>query len=326
MTLRKDLLPDFKLKKLDGKEISLPQKGDKLTILFFVEPPSDGSDELPENFYRPTPAPTKKIKNPKPAGEMGYAYSLAENYLDKGITIITAFLTDDAKQVKAIRDKYSLPRVIALVPDGLKNPIVNRLGIVSADRSPNSFLIRRNGTIAWSKKGLPYHMIGINRHTHVNGQGILHHIWACDAEAGLQALKKKDFKKALTLFSGPFSQGGKGWHKWEPSFAHGRAIANMGLKDYETALTNIDEAISRHFNRGNFNHDPEKPCSSMIHMHTTRAKILEAMGRKSEALKSKNKAALEPTDYPTTYSRVMGFNRPYEAFEERLSIIAKEIK
>ncbi len=64
----------------------------------------------------------------------------------------------------------------------------------------------------------------------------------------------------------------------------------------------------------------------MIHMQTTRSKALDGLGRTSEARTARNKAAVKPTHYPTHYTRIRGFNEPYEAFENRMSIIAKEIK
>jgi len=64
----------------------------------------------------------------------------------------------------------------------------------------------------------------------------------------------------------------------------------------------------------------------MIHLLTTESKILDGLGRASEARAARNEAALDPTDYPTHYSRIRGFNRPYEVFEDKLSIVAKEIK
>lgn len=325
LTPMKEPFPEFDLKTLDGKTLSLPDtKTDVLTVVVFVEPPASG-DELPGNFYSPPQAPTKKRPNPQPGGELGDILAIEKKHVNKGVRVITVFLSDDVKQIKAIRDRYDLNGTIAILPGGITNPAVNQLGILSADRSPNVLLIRRNGTIAWRKNGLIYQMVGKNRH-HVASNGLRQQIVACDAEAGARALQAKNYIRAKRLFSETLAKTFEGWHKWNSSLAHGRALADFALKDYESALKEIDTAIEKHLKRGQFNHDPERPCSSMIHMHSTRAKILDALGRKSEALRSKNKAALKPTDYPTTYSRVMGFNRPYEAFEERLSIIAKEIE
>jgi hypothetical protein len=308
-------------------------------MLLFVEPPADGSNELPGAIYTPPAQPTKRNKNPQPSGLLATAYAYAGQNTNNGLQCITVFLSDDVARVKAIRDKYSIPGLVAMVPGGLNNRIVNQLGILSADRNVNIFLVRRDGTIAWSKNGLPYQMSG--QFTHIATIGWNVHVNVCDSEAGRQALKKKEYKKALQLFSGAYLQkeGGGGAPaltgallrgraeqdcKWKSTRFHGRALANVGLGDHESAFADIDTAISLHLRY--FNHDKESPCSTMLHLQTTLSKILDGLGRKSEARAARNLAAVEPTDYPTYYHRIRGFNRPYEVFEDRLSVVAREIR
>jgi len=253
---------------------------------------------------------------------------------NNGLQCVTVFLTDDVAKTKAIRDRYALPGLVTTLPGGLSNPLVNQLGILSADRNVNSFLIRRDGTMAWSKNGLPYQMSG--RFLYIAPLAWDAQINACDTEAGYRALKAKEYKKALQLFSGtyletvetdaPVLPHHEVSSKWKASRLHGRALAHLGLKEYEAALEDVDNAIAWHLRKGQFNHDPETPCTTMIHMQTTRAKALDGLGRASEARTARNKAALKPTDYPTHYSRIRGYNKPYEVFEDKMSIVAKDIK
>jgi hypothetical protein len=334
------LLPSFQLKDLDGKTISLPdKKSEMLTMLLFVEPSAGGSNELAAAIYAPPVEPTKRNKNPAPSGFLASAYSLAGQD-NNGLQCITVFLSDDVARVRAIRDNCSLPGLVTVLPGGLNNPIVNQLGVLSADRNVNSVLIRRDGTIAWSKNGLPYQMAG--KLTYISTVGLRVQINVCDSEAGYRALKEKDYEKALHLFAGTYLQKGEAGDskstpallqarnesdsKWKSSRLHGRALAHLGLKDYEAALVDVDSAVSWHLRKNQFNHDPENPCTTMIHMQTTRSKALDGLGRTSEAKAARNKAAVEPTDYPTHYSRIRGFNEPYEAFENRMSIVAEEIR
>jgi len=333
-------LPPLQLKTLDGKTLSLPNtKSDILTLLCFVEPPANGSNELPGAIYAPAGKPTKRNKSPRPSGLLASAYAYAGQNTNNGLQCITVFLSDDAARAKAIRDKYSLPGLIALVPEGLKNPIVNQLGILSADRNVNIFLVRRNGTIAWSKNGIPYQMSG--HITYISTIGWNTHVNVCDSEAGYRALKEKNYRKALQLFTGTYLQTeGKNGEpqltgdllraraehdsKWKSTRFHGRALANVGLADYEAAHADIDTAIAFHLRL--FNHDKDAPCSTMVHLQTTRSKALDGLGRKSEARAARNRAAVEPTDYPTYYHSIRGYNRPYEVFEDKLSVVAREIK
>ncbi|MEM7392026.1 MAG: hypothetical protein AAF492_06715, partial [Verrucomicrobiota bacterium] len=332
-------LPPFDVKTLDGTTISLPNTNSEvLTLLLFVEPDGNRPELAPE-IYAPPVEPTKRNKNPTPTGLLASAYALEAANINNGLRCITIFLSDDATTIKAIRDKYSLPGLITVLPDGLNHPAVNRLGILSADRNVNSILVRRDGTIAWNKNGLPYQMSG--KLSYISTIGWNAHINVCDVEAGFRALRKKDFNQALQLFSGTYlrkTEAGREPeltadllrgrrevdHKWKSSRFHGSALAHVGLKQYEAGMKQIEAAIADYLKR--FNHDIEKPSTTMIHLLTTKARILDGLGRRSEARAARNQAAVEPTDYPTYYSRIRGFNEPYEAFENRLSIIAKEIE
>jgi len=327
-------LPDMQLKGLDGKPVSLPaRKSERLTLLLFVEPSADGSNELARAIYAPPGEPTPRNKNPEPTGLLASAYGLARRH-NNGLQYMTVFLSDDVARVKSIRDKHSLPGVVAVLPGGLDNPVVNQLGILSADRNVNSFLIRRDGTIAWRKNGLPYQMSG--RTGYISPLAWESQIAGCDTEAGYRALKAKAYEKALQLFSGtylekveadtPILPHHETAHKWKASRLHGRALAQLGLKKYEAALEDVDNAIAWHLRKGQFNHDAETPCTTMIHLQITRSKALDGLGRTSEARAARNKAAVKPTHYPTHYSRIRGFNEPYEVFEEKMSIVAKEIE
>ncbi|MBT3294972.1 MAG: hypothetical protein HN919_21040 [Verrucomicrobia bacterium] len=327
-------LPEIHLKNLDGKTVSLPDtKRERLTLLLFVEPSSDGSNELARAIYAPPGEATKKNKNPQPGGILGSAYGFARRH-NNGLQCVTVFLSDDVAMVKAIRDKYGLPGLVTILPGGLSNPVVNQLGILSADRNVNSFLVRRDGTIAWKKNGLPYQMSG--KFAHISALAWEAQVHGVDTEAGYRALKAKAYEKAVQLFSGTYLEKVEAdtpilpqhevSSKWKASRYHGRALAHLGLKEYEAALEDVDSAIAWHLRKGQFNHDPEDPCTTMLHLQTTRSKALDGLGRSSEARTARNKAAVKPTHYPTHYSRIRGFNEPYEVFEERMSIVAKEIR
>jgi len=332
--------PELELKGLDGSTLSLPNRSsDALTLVLFVEPSSSGTNELPGAIYTPAAEPTKRHPNPQPGGLLGSAYGMARAK-NNGLRCVTVFLSDDVAQVKSIQERYALPGDVAVLPGGLSHPFVNQMGILSADRNVNSFLLRRNGSIAWMKNGLPYQMSG--RFDYIATIAWSVRVDICDTEAGYRALKAKDYEKALQLFSATYLEDGVAdgaeasravlearnvtGSKWKSSRFHGRALANLALGDAEAALADVDRAIFWHLRRNHFNHDPESPCSSMIYLYTTRSKALDALGRASEARAARNKAAVEPTHYPSHYTRIRGFNAPCEAFEDRMSIVAKEIK
>ena len=241
------------------------------------------------------------------------------------VNVIFAFLSDDVKHIKAIRDRYNWPWQIAVVPKGFDNPLVQKLDILSADRIPNTFLIRRDGTLAWSARGLVYS--GIHGQIEQMVRALLCKIARLEVEAGYRALKSGNVEKALKLFSGPFpfvasdpNRKRRNWekpiHKWHSSRLHGRALALLKLRKLEDALSDINVAITEH--TVNFRHNVDSPCSSMAHMERTKAIILDALGRKTEARASRQRGS-SPTAYPTHYLRVLGYNAPYEHFQDKLA-------
>ena len=135
-------LPKIELKTLDGATLRLPQDpADKLTLLMFVEPPPAPAADFPrgmdpegrrgrDDFFRQV---------------MGYAFERAQLHIHKEVEVIAAFLCDDAERVRSLMAKNAWPCRAAMVPGGLKNPLVRQLGILSADRIPNVFLLRRDG-------------------------------------------------------------------------------------------------------------------------------------------------------------------------------------
>ncbi|MDT8391218.1 MAG: hypothetical protein RRC34_11995 [Lentisphaeria bacterium] len=315
-----DRLPSIQLKSLDGATLSLPEENnDRLTYLLFVEPPADPEADFPvvldRNGKPTTNDPIRQV--------MKYAHDLAGQHVNKGIDVIAAFLCDDAGRVGSLMKKNGWTCQAALVPGGLGNPMVRQLGILSADRLPNVFVIRRNGTIAWRGSGLPYktefgfpfaYLLAMKANVEV-----------CDVEYAYKALEKGDFKEASQLFSGPFPLALPDRYGWLAPRYHGQAVAYMGLMDWPAALEAIDKAIDahklRHFrgrrskNLEDWRKDADavilkKPCDTIADLWKTKAMILEKLGRGEEAAEWENLARqpLEP-DYPSIYG----------AFHEKLT-------
>ncbi|MDG2124293.1 MAG: hypothetical protein P8J87_11370, partial [Verrucomicrobiales bacterium] len=283
-------LPDTALKTLDGGTFNPSQDTPgKLTLLLFVEPPADPDADFPvrlDGKGQPT-------KNDPLRTVMGYAFEFAERHIHQEVEVIAAFLCDDAARVRGLMEKNEWPCRAALVPGGLNNPMVRQLGILSADRIPNVFLLRRDATIAWHTSGFSYksdygYPFAIRLAMKV-------HIEVCDTELAYRALAEGDFEKAKRVFSGPFLPEKDERYQWRGPRFHGRAQANMGLEDWPAALADIDEAIKDHRE-----HVTLQPGESMLEMQTIRAIALEKMGRTDEAEAARRLAAVEPTRYPRT--------------------------
>jgi hypothetical protein len=295
-------LPRIELKDLDGATLHLPQDtADKLTLLMFIEPPGDPAADFPVALNaqgRPTgDDPFRRV--------MEYALERAELHIHKEVEVIAAFLCDDAERVRGLMAKNKWTCQAAMVPDGLHNTLVRQLGILSADRIPNVFLLRRDGTIAWhtsgflckSDFGYPFAI----------WLAMKLHIEICDAEFAYRALQEGDFEKAKRVFSGPFLPEKDERYQWHGPRLHGRALANIGLKDWAAALADIDAAIEAH--RMGFGHRPGSPCESMLGMQRARALILEKLGREDEAKAAREGFAIQPAPCPMT---------PYGNFHRKL--------
>jgi len=289
--------PDISLKKLDGSELKLPNdKNDKLTFLLFIEPPADPDADFPIVKDRKG----KPTRNDYIRSVIGDAMRLSDTHVNKSVDVILAFLCDDPKRVENLMKKNEWPCQAAMVPGGLKNPMVQRLGIFSADRVPNVFLLRRDGTIAWHTCGIRYKSEFGYPFAVLLGMKV--HIEVCEVEYGLRLLKKGDFKKAAETFAGPFTPARPERYAWYAPRHHGRVLALMGLKDWGNALEAVEVAIDSHKRRhyrypGRGLRDVtqwrapmteikiKESCDVFSELWATKAIILEKLNRKEEAEK-----------------------------------------
>ncbi|MDC0302738.1 hypothetical protein OAL23_01070, partial [bacterium] len=196
-------LPEIELRTLDGGSLKLPRETpDKLTLLMFVEPPAEPESDFPIPLDK-NGKPQKK--NDPLRNVMNYAFEFAERHVHKEVEVIAAFLCDDADRVKALMAKNEWPCRAAMVPGGLSNPLVRQLGVLSSDRIPNVYLLRRDGTVAWHTSGFVYKSDFGYPFAIRLAMGV--HIEVCDTELAYRALAKGEFAKAQKIFSGPFLPG-----------------------------------------------------------------------------------------------------------------------
>jgi hypothetical protein len=290
-------LPDIALKTLEGDTLNLPKNTEgKLTLLLFVEPPADPGADFPvrlDGKGQPT-------KNDPLRNVMGYAFEFAERHIHKEVEVIAAFLCDDADRVRGLMEQNGWTCRAAMVPGGLNNPMARQLGILSSDRIPNVFLLRRDGTVAWHSSGFSYksdfgYPFAIRLAMKV-------HIELCDTELAYQALVNGEFAKAKKVFSGPFLPEKDERYRWRAPRFHGRTLANIGLKDWEAALADIDTAIEAHGKE--FDRKEDEPGASLVEMRTLRALILGKLGRAEEAKVAQENAAIRPTPYPSSIYKI----------------------
>ncbi|MFT5906240.1 MAG: tetratricopeptide (TPR) repeat protein [Cryomorphaceae bacterium] len=247
---------------LEGKKMSLPQATDgKITFVAFMELPADEESEKAQN---------ELIKQ---------MTKMVDQHEAKGIKVIAAFLSSDKDKINALVKKNEWSCEIAILPDGFNNPLVAGLGILSADLTPNIFLLRPDASISWSVSGLNYPVQG-SRMSSIIRYGIEAQINVLQMEVAKQALDDGDFKKAVQLFSSALKpEKIKG--DWWATFRHySRARAYVGLEKWEAALADMDIAFEGH---KTFGMGVVHRCGLHQEMELYKADILDKLGRSTEA-------------------------------------------
>ena len=205
------------------------------------------------------------------------------------VNVMVSFLSHNAEQVAKYVESREWTCPVCLVPDGLNNPLLVRYGVLSADVMPNVFLLRGDGSISWSISGITYPVQGSGMSARIIN-AIDANLSVCQMEIAKAALEAGKYDDALQLFLNGAPEKVKGDY-WGTFRYHGRAKANIALKNWDAALVDIDLAIEAH---KNFAHGKQHPSSTLAKLHFTRADILDQLGRKEEAGEMRKMAA-EPT-------------------------------
>ena len=219
--------------------------------------------------------------------------------------MVAAFVSDDVDRIKALVQKNAWTCKVAMVSGGLKNPVLRRLGVLSADRVANVFLIRRDGTIAWKTSGLQFKAAFSHGFSVFLGMTV--QIEVIEIARAYKALERGEYQEAARIFAGPFPKKRDERFGWTAPRFHGRALANMGLKNWKAALVDIETAIAAH--EEEYNHNKQHPCDSMVKMYVVKASILEELGRSAAAKAAREYAATPTRSYGATV---------YDAFHSKL--------
>lgn len=219
------------LKKLDGTSFQIPKDtAGKWAVIYFR---SIGNQD-PAGITRSLVNDTRGLNTFMEARGLG------------DVQAFYAFLDDDADKVGALlkpSDKGVAPITcpVMMVPNGLKNPIVQKLGIESEDEVANVLLIRPDGSIAAMRSG-----------KYARIQNIIN--WH-DESLVNAALEKGDIEEAKRLVfqfapaEPPVSTDPKKKNikPAPPSTEHLRARARvyLALKEYDKALADAEEVLSR---------------------------------------------------------------------------------
>jgi hypothetical protein len=247
----------LELKTPEGATLTLPKdKANRRIGVIFAEPSADAETQ------------TRLIDRAK-------AFASAfKQYPD--VEVVVVWLTDDAKIAQSMASADNAYQVTTL-PGGLKNPLVGKLGILSADRMPNLLLYRTDGTVAWSASGLLYRYAQKAEGPDLPVRlAIENNLEKLTSDAGFIALERGDYQNALQLFDS-FAPKRPRTNWWHADRTHARALAQMGLKDWEAALTTIDTVLQQRTT------SVRCKCHGIVEILLTKAMILDQLKRPEEA-------------------------------------------
>jgi tetratricopeptide (TPR) repeat protein len=261
---------------LDGKTISLPQSTDgKMTFVAFMELPADEESEATQNTL------------------MKMMTDMVDRHEAKGIKVIAAFLSNDTDRINTLVKKHEWTCQVTMVPNGINNPLVAQLGMLSGDITPNIFLLRHDGSISWSVSGLTYPIQG-SRMSSAIRYGLEAQINVLQMETAKSALDQGDFKQAVKLFSEVLAPKKLSGDWWATFRYYSRARAYVGLKNQQAALADIDTAIDAH---QTFAFGKVHRCELHKEMELYKANILDQLGRGTEAKALRIQAAKPTTPH-----------------------------
>lgn len=219
------------LKKLDGTSFQIPKDtAGKWAVIYFR---SIGNQD-PAGITRSLVNDTRGLNTFMEARGLG------------DVQAFYAILDDDAEKIGALlkpSDKGVAPITcpVMMVPNGLKNPIVQKLGIESEDEGANVLLMRPDGSIAAMRSG-----------RYANIQNIIN--WHDETLVNF-ALEKGNIEEAKRLVfqfapaEPPVSTDPKKKNvkPAPPSTEHLRARARvyLAMKEYDKALADAEEVLSR---------------------------------------------------------------------------------
>lgn len=287
-------------KTLAGEKLRLPQATDgKLTLLMFVEPPAAGEFPTLINGAVSEDSRGRKVET---LGVMQHAFQFAGQHVHNEIKVIAAFPSDDTDRIKALMQKHAWPCQVVTLPGGLSNPLVRRLGILSADRVPNIVLLRPDGTIVWKLSGLVHPQVrseGLGETLGVISRALKTQIDRYEIERAIVVLEQGNHDEAVRLFSGPFPPPERpNPDGWTAPRLHGRALARIQLKRWEPALADLDAAIQAH--ESVFNRKKPCVCHRVGGLLLTKAMVLDQLDRSQEAEEARKRANAAKFTHPET--------------------------
>lgn len=222
------------LQTLDGKPVRIPEDLDSLwTIIIFAQP-GPWSKNREDGRGAPPEALTRQFTE----------FTAARG---SEVKVFIAMLKGDAETIRAGYEGKEPSYPVLTVPQGINNPLVQRLGIQSEDNQLNSVLLDQSGRIAVMATGLA--SAGRNSAiTHLNVIASEEEISVITLleKGDINTAKEKIFHVAPPFDPSAVDAKGRPFKKPTINIAHLRARAKvyMALKEWDKALADAEEAVA----------------------------------------------------------------------------------
>jgi hypothetical protein len=214
---------------LDDKPFRIPQDtAGKWTVIAFVTPRDD-----------PKRSPLNELTR--------YTGAFVASRPLKDIQIVAAVIGGEAAAIPGLLGEKPADFPVVVVPGGLSNPVVPRLGILDEDQRMNVAVLRPDGTIAAAVSGL-----AMGKGGRVVPQNVIE--WH-DEKLVSEALERGDLERAKNLIftlAPPFDpeavdEKGRKLKKPEVALYHLRARARVyaAMQDLDAALADAEEVVQR---------------------------------------------------------------------------------
>jgi hypothetical protein len=259
------------LRTLDGKALRVPEDLDtQWTAIIFAKPG-------PWNRTRDDGLPVS------PEGTVKKIADFAATRPSGDVKVYLAMLGGDAETIRAGFEGKDAPCPVLILPDGIDNPLIQRLGILSEDNQINSVLIAKDGRIAVALSGL-------SKQSGRGGFTLINVIEQEDMKSVSTALERGDIEGAKTRIlslAPPFDpkavdDRGQALKKPQYSLSHliARAHVYMALDEWDKALADAEEVVQLQLGRDN---DMSLRTDALDEAEALRDTILEKITAKDEA-------------------------------------------
>ncbi|MFU8892094.1 MAG: hypothetical protein ACNA8L_00555 [Luteolibacter sp.] len=230
---------------LDGKPLRIPADLDsEWTLIVFIQPgpwSTTRDDGLPPNPARIAAGATDFTAS-RPQGDFSVMLATLGGEPDAIRANLEALIDPKRKQ-------SGVECPVLIVPNGVENPLIQRLGMLSEDKNVNGVLVRKGGRIALAMSGF----IGnqdqryISTPANVIAKADEDFITATLERGDVEAAKQRILTLAPPFDPNAVDEKGRKLKAPQYSLAHLRARARVyaALKEWDKALADAEEVVSR---------------------------------------------------------------------------------